>query len=264
MYIGTCNNQAASQITGKSVSSINRSAQTQSQSTYGKSNEQAGMDSVTISSTGKNQSMIQQLMDQKQLLQERKQSLLASAAEDGSDNLDKVKEYEEQMNAIDEQISQLQSKDATDSGDDSGDSTGQIYEKPKTKEEVTDEQLSNITALSTGADQTEILSKVKNHLEGRIKVLSGEIRTGNGNTEAKLEAISNLGQRVDDIGSQIAEKLGDSNDTVESSRNSISETEVEFENKAIETLKNEKEENSFSNVVSESALLNQEEEDSSS
>lgn len=229
MYIGTWNSQAASQTTEKSVCSINRSAQTQSQAIFGESGEQEDLDNVTISSTGKNQSMIQQLMDQKQLLQERKQSLLASASEDGSDNLDQVKEYEEQMNAIDEQIATLQSEETTDSAEDSDDTTGQIYEKPKTQEEVTAQQLSDITSLAFGADQAEVLSNVKNQLEGKIQVLNAEINTGNGNTQAKLEAVSSLGQRVDDIGSQIAQKLGDSNDTIKSTRASASEIVINEE-----------------------------------
>lgn len=222
MNISTLSSNAG----GLNIQSINRSAAMKNEALNGIKAEKKGTDVAAISPAGKKQSMIEQLMKQKEYLQERKQSLIDSAAENGTTDLEQqLKEYEQQMKDIDEQITKLQTEDKEKK--ESDDTTGMIYEKPKTKEEVQTDQLNGLTALSNGTDQTEVLSSVKGKLDGQIKVMSAEVHSMNGSTESKLEKISELKSRSQKISSDIAEKLGDSLDSISSRNEEITKPEVE-------------------------------------
>ena len=129
------------------------------------------------------------------------------------------------MKDIDEQITKLQTEDKEKK--ESDDTTGMIYEKPKTKEEVQTDQLNGLTTLSNGTDQTEVLSSVKGKLDGQITVMNAEVHSMNGSTESKIEKISELKSRSQKISSDIAEKLGDSLDSISSRNEEIAKPEVE-------------------------------------
>lgn len=222
MNISTLSSNAG----GLNIQSINRSAATKNEVLNGIKTEKTGTDVATISPAGKKQSMIEQLMKQKEYLQERKQSLIDSAAENGTTDLEQqLKEYEQQMKDIDEQITKLQTED--EEKKESDDTTGMIYEKPKTKEEVQTDQLNGLTTLSNGTDQTEVLSSVKGKLDGQITVMNAEVHSMNGSTESKIEKISELKSRSQKISSDIAEKLGDSLDSISSRNEEIAKPEVE-------------------------------------
>lgn len=222
MNISTLSSNAG----GLNIQSINRSAAMKNEVLNGIKAETPRTDVAAISPAGKKQSMIEQLMKQKEYLQERKQSLIDSAAENGTTDLNQqLKEYEQQMKDIDEQITKLQTEDREKK--ESDDTTGMIYEKPKTKEEVEADQLNGLTALSSGTDQTEVLSSVKGKLDGQINVMTAEFHSINGSTESKLEKISELKSRSQKISSDIAEKLGDSLDSISSRNEEIVKPEVE-------------------------------------
>lgn len=195
------------------IQSINHSAALRNQALSGKKEENPRTDVIAVSPAGKKQSLIEQLMKQKEFLQERKQSLLNSAAENGASGIDlQLKEYEQQMKDLDQQITKLQTEDMEDKKPE--DKTGTIYEEPKTKEDIQKEQLGDLTALANGTDQAEVITSAKNQIEGRIKVLSSEIQSGYGNTSSKIEKITKLESRSEKLQSEIAEKLGDSMNSI--------------------------------------------------
>ncbi|WP_077613215.1 hypothetical protein [Clostridium sp. Marseille-P2415] len=247
MYIG----KLAGQSSGLDVNAINRTAANKHEALYGKKDEKENKDVVTISPAGKNQSLIEQLMKQKDFLQERKQSLLDSAAENGSGDFDmQLKEYEKQLKDLDEQITQLQTEQAEDTEPE--DNTGKIYEKPKTKEEAQMDQLNDIAAVSSGSDQAEVITSAKNQVDGRIRVLSAEINSGHGNTESKIEQVAELESRSQKLSSQIAEKLGETNDSISESNDSVVENAAasdEAANKA--TIRLEPESETLSDAIPE-------------
>jgi hypothetical protein len=209
MYIGTL---SASPL-GLNIQSINHSAAIKNEALNGIKADRSGTDMIAVSPAGKKQSMIEQLMKQKEALQQRKESLMNSAAENGTSGLDlQFKEYEQQMKDIDQQILQLQSEDKDDKKTE--DSTGKIYEKPKTKEEIQNGHLNDLTALTNGTDHAEVLTSVKNKIDGQKKVWSAEVHSMNGSTASKLEKISQLESRSKKLSSEIAQKLGESLDTI--------------------------------------------------
>lgn len=231
MYIGKMETQPAK----INIASINRSAHEKYQALYGKNKEKEQSDDVRISPAGKKQSMLKQLMNQKQFILDRKQSMLDADQESGSDSMnEKLKEYEKQLKAIDEQISQLQTDEPDEAESDSNDQTGTIYKKPKSKEEAQSEQLNEITKLSSGVSQTEVISSAKDHIDGKIKVLKSEIESNYGNTEQKIEDVGRLQSQSGQLAVQKSEKLGEINmaastqaETIESSIETDNETEKE-------------------------------------
>ncbi|MBE5982010.1 MAG: hypothetical protein E7248_01730 [Paenibacillaceae bacterium] len=227
MYIGKMGNQPAK----INIASINRSADNKYEAIYGKSKENKKTDEVSISPAGKKQSMLKQLMDQKQRIMEQKQSMLDSDQANGSESMnDKLKEFEQQLKAIDDQIAQLQADESDKSESDSKDDTGKIYKKPKTKEDAQAEQMSAITKLSSGVSQAEIISSAKDMIDGKINVLKSEIKQGYGNTDQKIEAASRLQSRSDQLVAKATEKIGEVNETAAVLSNSAAEnTETEME-----------------------------------
>lgn len=229
MYIGKIETQPAK----INIASINRSAHQKFQALYGKNKEKEQTDDVKISPAGKKQSMLKQLMNQKQFILERKQSMLDSDQANGTDSMnEKLKEYEKQLKAIDEQIAQLQTDEPDDAKSDSNDQTGTIYKKPTSKEEAQSEQLNEITKLSSGVSQTEVISSAKDHIDGKIKLLKSEIESGYGNTEQKIEDVGRLQSQSDELAAQKSEKLGDINKaafTQTEAKEHVTETDNEAE-----------------------------------
>ena len=227
MYIGKMETQS----TKINIASINRSANNKYEAIYGKSKESKKTDEVSISPAGKKKSMLKQLMDQKQRILEQKQSMLDSDQADGSDSMnDKLKEFEMQLKAIDDQIAQVQADESDNSDSYSIDETGKIYKKPKSKEDAQTEQMSAITKLSSGVSQAEIISSAKDMIDGKINVLKSEIKQGYGNTDQKIEAASRLQSKSDQLAAKTSEKIGEVNKTAAVLSNSAAEsTETETE-----------------------------------
>lgn len=227
MYIGKMETQS----TKINIASINRSANNKYEAIYGKSKESKKTDEVSISPAGKKQSMLKLLMDQKQRIMEQKQSMLDSDQANGSENMnDKLKEFEMQLKAIDDQIAQIQADESDKSGPYFNDDTGKIYKKPKSKEDAKAEQMSAITKLSSGVNQAEIISSAKDMIDGKINVLKSEIKQGYGNTDQKIEAASRLQSRSDQLVAKTSEKMGEVNEAAAVLTNSAAEsTETETE-----------------------------------
>ena len=231
MFIGKMETQTAK----LNASSINRSAHKKYKALYGNNKKKEITDDVKISPTGKKQSMLKQLMNQKQFILEKKQAMLDSAQTNGSDSMnEELKEYEKQLKAIDDQIAQLQSDKPDDAKPNSNDQTSNIYKKPRSKEEAQSKQLNEIAKLSSGMSQAEIISSVKDHIDGKINILKSEIKSGNGNTKQKIEDVSKLQNQSNQLTTQKSERLGEINiavstqtETGENGTEADSETEKE-------------------------------------
>lgn len=204
MYIGKMDTQ----VRNTAIASINRSIEASTQAPYGTQKKKEQFDLVSLSPAGKKQNMMKQLMQQKEWLQEKKQSLLESDKDGGAEGISEtLKELDKQLEALDQEITQLNTKDKEKSDSDSNDKIGHVYDKPKSKEEKQSEQLSQITNLASGVAQAKVISSAKDHLDGRINVLKSEIQSGTGNTEKKIADVSELKSRSEELTPQAAEQL---------------------------------------------------------
>lgn len=140
----------------------------------------ANRDTVTLSPQGQKQSMVQQLMSQKDLIQECKNNLMEKGVEQGYLDEAKLKEYDEQLKAIDEQIAQAMTQEPeTDK------TTGQ-------KADGTSDQ-DDITKVSMNLEQSQTVLSVQNRLDGQIRVLEDEIKSdGSRASDGKIERLADM------------------------------------------------------------------------
>lgn len=204
MMIGKIN----SQNRGISIATINRSIAHKNEAITGTRQEEKI--SAVISPVGKKQSMLQQLMKQKQDLTDRMKSLSVSALEKGTDVKGAMEEYRKQLKAIDEQILKMQMEQE----DKENDEKIGVYENPRTKSEVEAQKMKDIMSLYSSSKQVEIVSSEKDHMSGETKILNAEIKTGYGNIESKLEKVAELEHKSANLASDIGKRLVDVNDGV--------------------------------------------------
>lgn len=164
-------------------------------------------DSVRISPMGRKNSMIESLMKQKQSIMEQKEKLKSNTLEKGG-TLDGIKSqlesFDEQIKNIDQQIAKSMAEQSKKQEEEK---RMDIYSKPKTKEEVDNERLTNIVNNSSDLRQAKVISSVKKKVDAESRILKAEIKTGNGPIESKKAQVKELDQQSANLASQVSEKL---------------------------------------------------------
>ena len=183
--------------------------------------QQVNRDSVFISGQGKKQSVIQQLMNQKQLIQESKDAELKRGLEGGYVNQDKIDEYDEQLEMLDKQIAEATAKQFEEDGDDK--ESGQISDKKvMTEEEYEQRRMMDIMDLSSGVEQAEVVSSAKAKMDGEARVLKAEIESdGAGALESKKERLAEIEARSSDLLEQVGDKIADVNENVTEAKSDV-------------------------------------------
>ena len=172
--------------------------------------QQVNRDSVFISGQGKKQSVIQQLMNQKQLIQESKDAELKRGLEGGYVNQDKIDEYDEQLEMLDKQIAEATAKQFEEDGDDK--ESGQISDKKvMAEEEYEQRRMMDIMDLSSGVEQAEVVSSAKAKIES----------DGAGALESKKERLAEIEARSSDLLEQVGEKIADVNENVTEAKSDV-------------------------------------------
>lgn len=146
-------------------------------------------DTAVLSPQGKAASRLANLMSQKELIQMNKDSLLKRALNDesGAGSLgmkEKLEEYEEQLDTLNEQIAAEMAKQAEDSGE--PDQQGTVYQKPQ------EDSIAQLTELSVDLDKAKISSQASVRREGEENVCKAEIKQGSTAAKRKLEKIKQM------------------------------------------------------------------------
>ncbi len=199
---------------------INRQNNNDGQQT-GLAIRQANRDTLSISGQGKKQNIIQQLMNQKQLIQESKDAEMKRGLENGYVNQDKIDEYNEQLEMLDKQIAEAAAKQAAEEGDEQ-ESKLSDSNKVMSEEEYEQRRMMDILDLSSGVEQAETISSAKEKMDGEARVLKAEIKSDGGKAlESKRERVQEIEARSADLLEQVGEKISDTNETVTDSTNRI-------------------------------------------
>jgi Mg2+ and Co2+ transporter CorA len=179
-------------------------------------------DTVTISFLGQNSnSRIRNLMEQKQFLLERKNQWVNSALENGQDIKsihDMLESYEEQLNELEQQISQEMARQ--NSGQPEKAQSSKKNNEPKTKQEIEQERISNLTDLSSGMSQIRTVQSSQTQVEGEARVLESEIKMDKGrmgDTEIiakKEEKLSQLQQKAAELTANTVKISGEINEKI--------------------------------------------------
>lgn len=174
-------------------------------------------DTVEISLFGQNNSRIKYLMEQRQSLVERKNEWLQSAMEKGEDVKslrDMLDSYEEQMKELDQQISQEMARQNREQLD-KAQQAAKKEEEPKTKEEIEQERMASLMALSSGISQAETVQSSQTRIDGEARVLESEIKMDKGRTgdteitAKKEEQLAKLQAKAAELTSAAGEISGD-------------------------------------------------------
>ena len=211
-----------------SLINVERVNQSVSKQTHiGKSSHRIQMwrDSVTISSQGKTSNIIDTLNKQKANILERRDQFIHQARKQGqSDDMMKsqMEQFDEQIKNIDKQIQEATLKKMTEAAEKSA--VKIKSNKPKTKQEIQNDILANITAASTTLDTVETISAEKNKLDGDAGVLKSEIEldrardtTGSGAEmiAKKEELLAEMQSRSQELLQDIGEGLNETNEILE-------------------------------------------------
>lgn len=192
-------------------------------------------DMLSISAYGKTNRALDGLLKLKQQIEDRKNEFISNALEEGKSGdtiQSQLDAFDEQLKSIDKQIAQMRTQQMQQKEDKEKNEKSSIYQKPKTKQEIQNERLADITNLSTGLDKAKVISSVKTSVDGNIGVLEAEIelakiRGADEKQIEKMEAkLSDMQDQSNQLTADIHEKLTETLDKIEESNDKLTETEV--------------------------------------
>lgn len=144
-------------------------------------NKNVEKDNATISPQGKMMQMIEQLQKQKENIIQRKNEFMNKAEESGLDS-ETIKAmqdlYEQQIEQIDEQISQIYAQETEDILEQEKKEDAGIYSKKDlTKEEQNIQKMQNISEIDNYISQAEKVHSIQEKTENQINIEEGNINT---------------------------------------------------------------------------------------
>ncbi len=185
----------------------------------------AQRDTLTISPQGKAAQLIDNLMNQKAAITERKNEYLTSAMEQQTPMeviQNQLERYNEQIETIDKQISEITAQQMKT---DAEQQKTKPYNKPKTTQEMEDNNLAALTHLSMGLEEMEQLDSIKTKVEREMSCLQSEIKldklTSNGMKGTKKlilskeDTLSEMQKEYEKISSALYEKITDTTEEIE-------------------------------------------------
>lgn len=197
------------------VNAVNQGLNKDSVNTIKKGNRQ---DRVEMSPQGKMMSAIENLVKQKESIREQKSQLVSRTLEDGG-NLKTIETqlelYEERLKDIDDQISEIKKNQMQVNPEDDKDKEKKTKktDENKTSKQVETENLSRLANMADSVKISDVISSVKDSIEGKIRVKEAEQKLGSISID-KLESEGLLGAKVDDLISTIQDAIRKNKDEV--------------------------------------------------
>ena len=176
-------------------------------------------DLLTISGQGKRVSLVQQLMSQKEFIQENKNAMLKDGLENGYIDENKIKEYDEQLKMLEEKIAQAMTEEVSAEKE-----SVSSEKKVLTEEEYQQKQMTDLMKAASGIRESEVILSVKDKMNGEASVLKAEAAVDGSKTiQSKLKRIAEIEANVSELESQAGEKLSNVADTVSTTTERITE-----------------------------------------
>lgn len=159
-------------------------------------------DIALISPQGKASGLLANLMNQKEMIQSSKESLITrSLDEEEGGSLaglqEQLEEYEKQLDQINGQIAAEMAKQAENRGEQN--SAGQHLEKNQETDAsaVDGETMTELTKLSADLEKTQTADQARVRREGEKRVCEAEIKLGSAAAERKLEKLNQTEQMTE-------------------------------------------------------------------
>lgn len=151
-------------------------------------------DLAVISPQGKSASLLANLMNQKELIQSNKESLIARSLDEESMGSsaglqEQLEEYEKQLDTINEQIAAEMAKQAEPLGEQSG-----IVKNPHAaeKQDSDDDEIVELTKMSVDLEKAQTADQARVRREGEKRVCESELKLGSTAAERKLDKIKEV------------------------------------------------------------------------
>lgn len=174
--------------------------------------QQRNRDSVSISGQGKKATIVQQLLSQKQIIQESKNVEMQRGLKEGYINEEKLAEYDKQLEMIDRQIVEATTKQSME---EYKDKSAHTSTKVMTEEEYEQRKVKDMMSAASGIDRIETISSIKEKIDGQVCVLKAEIKTdGSKALESKREYVQELEARSKDLLKQVGTEMADINRSI--------------------------------------------------
>lgn len=151
-------------------------------------------DVAVISPQGKSASILANLMNQKELIQSNKESLIARTLDEENGGCtaglqEQLEEYEKQLDTVNEQIASEMAKQTENVG--GQDRTGQ-KDQMAAKSASEDDEIAELTKLSVDLEKTQTADQARVRREGEKRVCEAELKLGSSAAERKLDKIKEM------------------------------------------------------------------------
>lgn len=167
-------------------------------------------------------SMLDSLMQRKQNVTDMKNELIGKTLEKGGELADikpQIEAYEEQLQLIDEEITQTMSKQAEEI---TGKEDTQKPDEATTKQEITEKKNRDMLTLSGSMEQIKILANVKTKMENQANTWSKEIKKdGLHASEIKKQNLTDLKCSISSVNQNM---MGTITDTIQSANESTNQS----------------------------------------
>lgn len=174
----------------------------------------ANRDTLVLSKQGKEQSFLQSLMKQKVSLTKQRESFLTQAREKGLSSeaiSEKLKEFEEQLKSVDEQLIKLMSQKAEEEKEKQNQNLNSS--KPMTEEELENSRMGDLISITNGISNVKTTYSIKKKIDAEARTLKSEIELdkSRGASEDflsyKKDMVSKMEERSAEILSRISKDL---------------------------------------------------------
>ncbi|MGE7615055.1 hypothetical protein [Paenibacillus sp. NPDC101420] len=163
--------------------------------------------------------MVDSLLKQKQSIIDNKNSLIERTTKN-SHNLDSIqdqlKEFDKQLQTIDQQIAKYTFEEQQKNLEKA--QKEDLSDEPKTEQEIQNERLNTIVAISQNVSQMEVVSSTHSKMHGEARVLTKEIESDEARSThsatAKREQLSKIEDRISEMNETLGDTIKDTGDKI--------------------------------------------------
>ncbi len=196
--------------------------------------QQNNQDSVQISPQGKQSSLIKQLMDQKQFVQECKEAEIQRGLDSGFVDQQKLDEYDKQLEALEQQITEACAQESVNEKEETASDSSE--NKVITKDEYEKRKIMDMMEFSYGMDRSEVVFRTKNKMDGEARVLKAEIKAdGDRALESKRKRVAEIEAKSATLMDQVGKEMKDIQEAMENTDDVVIQKEEETEENKQET-----------------------------
>ena len=186
---------------------------------------------VSLGKKSKKNNMLENLIEQKVNLMDRKNDIIEKALENGespSAIKEKLDDINKQIDEINEQISKIQCEEQRKSlgTEDASKKKEKLKEKSnklsaeESNGDNSKEKMTSVLSLSNNLSQAKALSSQRTSMSGEVRVLESEIKLDESrgiNPIEKRKSVAKIKENIENIAEKINDKLTDTNNKFENS-----------------------------------------------